>query len=223
MFGSKLAFAKLGNAYILAVSAADTVYFYQTTGTSSWTDYVDPISIPNVENISISATGNMFAAAVPSAISDKGQVKLYTLTLGNYVLSTTFTGTATSDRFGESISLAQSSQYIAIGSDIGNVYIYNTSSTSTPYQTITSITKDLTDQFGTTVQFSNDDTTLVVFATGASRVDIYDLYGTKFLHGESVTSTAVSYGASIATGNNTILVGAPNFNSSVGTVFSYVK
>ena len=298
LFGSKLAFAKLGNVYILAISSADTVYFYQTTGSSPWSNYVAPISVSDVENITISATGNMFAAAVPSAISDKGQVKLYTLTLGNYVLSTTFTGTATSDRFGESISLTQSSQYIAIGSDIGNVYIYDTASTSTPYQTITSLTKDLGDQFGTTVQFTNNDTTLVVFATGASRVDIYDLYGTKFLYGESVTSTVYatvivnggisgtptltvrsspgtikvgqlvlgtnipsstfvinavsndsgttvtitlsqnisggaasgnytfttpSYGESIATGNNTILVGAPNFNSSAGTIFSYVK
>ena len=223
LFGSKLAFAKSGNAYILAVSAADTVYFYQTIGTSSWSDYVDPISVPDVENITISATGNMFAAAVPSAVADKGQVKLYTLTSSNYSLSTTFTGTAPSDRFGESISLTQSSQYIAIGSDISTVYIYETDNTSTPYQTITSLTKDQSDQFGTEVQFSNNDTTLVVFATGASRVDIYDLYGTKFLYGESVTSTAVSYGASIATGNNTILVGAPNFNSSVGAVFSYVK
>jgi len=223
LFGSKLVFAKSGNTYILAVSAANTVYFYQTTGTSSWTSYAASLSIPNVKNISLSETGNKFAAAVPSAVSNKGQVKLYTLTMGNYGSPITLAGTASDDRFGESISLTQSSKYIAIGSNIGNVYIYNTSSTSVPYQTISSITNNSGDQFGTYVQFANNDSTLVVSAIGVSRVDIYDLYGAKFLYGESVTSTASSYGASITAGDNTILVGAPNFNSSAGTTFSYIK
>ena len=223
LFGSKLAFAKNGNTYILAVTAANSVYFYQTTANNSWTNYVAPLSIINVEDITISADGNMFAAAVPSAVSDKGQVKLYTLTMGNYGLPITLTGTASDDRFGESISLTQSSQYIAIGSDIGNVYIYNTSSTSVPYQTITSITKDSGDQFGTYVQFSNSDTTLVVYAQATSRVDIYDLYGTKFLYGESVTSTSLGYGTSIGVGKDTILVGAPDANASIGAVYSYSK
>lgn len=223
LFGSKLAFAKNGTTYILAVSSINAVYFYQTTGTSSWTNYVDSLSTANVENITISADGSVFAAAVPSAISDTGEVRIYQLVDDAYDEVVVLEGTALDDRFGESISLAESSQYIAIGSNIGNVYIYDISSSSTPYQTITSLTKDLNDQFGTTVQFSNNDTTLVVFASGASRIDIYDLYGTKFLYGESVTSTAASYGASIATGDNTILVGAPDSNSAAGTVFSYVK
>ena len=214
LFGSKLAFAKLSNTYILAVSAADTVYFYQTTASSPWADYVNPLSISNVENITVSADGSVFAAAVPT----DDEVQIYTLISNSYVLSNSITSIV-----GESISLSQSSQYIAIGNNNGNVYIYETDNTSTPYQTIASITKDSGDQFGTYVQFANNDSTLIVFATGASRVDIYDLYGTKFLYGESVSSTTVSYGASIAASNNTILVGAPDAAASAGAVFSYVK
>jgi hypothetical protein len=230
--------------YYMAVTATDAVYTYKNAMSRTVTTVNNlnavildsatgwiPVGTALTEgagdefghSISMSSNGETLVVSAPGADLEAGTVYVYQLDNGEYSLTATLDDSIASDRFGESISISANGALLAVGSDTGNVYIYNTDNTSEPYQTITSLTRDISDQFGTTVQFTNNDTTLIVFATGADRVDIYDLYGTKFLYGESVTSTAVSYGASIAAGNNTILVGAPNFNSSAGAVFSYVK
>jgi len=290
LFGSKLAFAKNGNTYILAISALDKVYFYQVT-TGAWTNYVTALPIIDVYNIAISATGNMFVAAAPIANDSAGDVYVYQIGETGYDLFDTLSG-ATGNRFGESIAISQSADYIAIGSslvdvtevDQGAVYIYTLESTQyTLYQSIVSPAKERGEQFGAAVYFSNNDTTLVVLAklgdlnrigtvdvytsllegaeavhgsryindpasplrnspttfdsntlrivnkqVDTGRIDVYDMYGSKFLYGESLDADIVAvngngYGASVAAGNDTILVGAPKDDLLAGAVYSYSR
>ena len=233
-FGSKLAFAKLNNSYILAVTAVDVVYFYQTTGSNSWSTYLESMPFGNGD-IALSADGSTIALSEPTYPStNKGTVLVYRLGETGYSLfGPHLTGTSNGNKFGNSIALSKSGQQLAVGipqtgnAGTGLVRIYNLASTGHILsQEINSRLKVQDEEFGTTVQFTNNDSTLVVFSrldTDTGRVDIYDVYGNKFLYGESLNtdiSITDSYGDSIAVGNNTIVVGAP---ASTGEVYSYAK
>jgi hypothetical protein len=232
-FGSKLAFAKLNDTYILAVTAVDVVYFYQTITSNSWDIYVDPLPFGNGD-IALSADGSTIALSEPTYPStNKGTVIVYRLGETGYNLfGPHLTGTLNGNKFGNSVTLSKSGQQLAVGiPQIGNpgtglVRIYELGSAGhTLLQELNSRLKVQNEQFGTTVQFTNNDSTLVVFSryTDTGRVDIYDVYGSKFLYGESLNtdiSITDNYGDSIAVGNNTIVVGAP---ASTGEVYSYAK
>jgi hypothetical protein len=233
LFGSKLAFAKDGNTYILAVSAVGAVYFYESTTSSSW-NYTRTRIADNT-HIALSANGKTLAVAYPDYDTEKGRVTVYNLVGTTYNLIKTLTGATAGDRLGESVALSQLANYLVVGiSSIENAGIdkgrFNVYSlVGTDYvlaQEIRSQMKRQDEEFGYNVQFSNNDTTLVVFSrysVNTGRIDVYDTYGTEFLYGEHINATGTltnGYGASIAVGNNTILVGAP---TSAGAVYSYVK
>lgn len=304
IFGSKLAFAKSTNTYILAVTALDKVYFYQVTPPSkpgslpwfeylqllTWSDYALPLPVIGVDNIAISANGDTFVAGSPSTNLDTGEVYIYQIDNSVYLLADTLVGNSVGDKFGSDIALSQSADMLAISSpmvdvtdiDQGAVYVYKLNASQYQlHQQVVSHAAERGEQFGTTIKFSNDDTTLIVFARlgdlnrlgtvdiytdlldnafelygtayindpestirsspttfdngtlrilneqiNTGRVDIYDIYGTKFVYGESLDadiSAPNGYGNSISAGNNTILVGAPNDNTLTGAVYSYAR
>ena len=134
----------------------------------------------------------------------------------------------------------------------------STYTTGTPYQVIDSPRNEVNERYGTDIEFMNDKT-LVVFskngnienitvfdelsttfdngnlqlidvAVDVGRIDIFDMYNTKFVYGESLDNISVvnsGYGEEIAVGNNTILVSAiketsQGFTNS-GNVYSYIK
>jgi hypothetical protein len=230
LFGSKLAFAKINGVYILAVTAVDVVYFYQTVTSSSWDIYVDPLPFGNGD-IAMSANGNTIALSTPTYNSSRGKVSIYQLDNTEYTLFDTLTGSASGDRFGESIALSSSGQQLVVGIPLhgttGLVKIYTLGSTNYVLsQEITSRLSAQDEEFGTIVQITNSNSTLVVFSrrdTDTGRIDIYDVYGNTFLYGESLNtniSITNGYGNSIAVGNNTILVGAPE---GAGAAYTYAK
>jgi len=126
-------------------------------------------------------------------------------------------------------------------------------------QQLTSPKARIGDFFGSKVLFMNDYNTLVVYSsnadistpapfndgtsfdgggfkvadltTGAGRIEIYDIYNTKYIRGEILLTTSGSldeFGQGLAAANNRILVGAPNatsglLNLNLGKVFSYEK
>ena len=134
----------------------------------------------------------------------------------------------------------------------------STYTNGTPYQVIDSPRNEINERYGTDIEFMNNKT-LVVFskngnienitvfdelsttfdnsnlqlidvAVDVGRIDIFDMYNTKFIYGESLDNISVinsGYGEEIAVGNNTVLVSAiketsEGFTNS-GTVYSYIK
>ena len=134
----------------------------------------------------------------------------------------------------------------------------STYTAGTPYQVIDSPRNEVNERYGTDLEFMNDKT-LVVFskngnienitvfdelsttfdngnlqlidvAVDVGRIDIFDMYNTKFVYGESLDNISVinsGYGEEIAVGNNTVLVSAiketsQGFTNS-GNVYSYIK
>ena len=304
IFGSKLVFAKSNNNYILAVTAIDKVYFYQVTPPPrpaslpwfdylqllSWSTYATPLPVIGIDNIALSADSSTFIAAAPSVNLDTGEVYIYQVDSLVYELVDTLVGTSAGDKFGSSIALSQTADLLAVGSpmvdvtdvDQGAVYVYKLNSLQyVLHQQVVSHAAERGEQFGTTVKFSNNDTTMIVLARlgdlsrlgtvdiytdlldnalalygtsyindptstirstpttfdngtlrilneqiNTGRVDVYDIYSTKFIYGESLDADIVvpnGYGDSIAAGDNTILVGAPNDNTTTGAVYSYSR
>ena len=143
----------------------------------------------------------------------------------------------------------------------GHVQIYNlTSSGYSLYQTIESPRPQVGGFFGSSVIFMNDFKTLVVYSSNADistgvtfdtegttfdfggfavkdvtanagRVDIFDVYATKWICGETLITNSASldgFGRGLAAANNRILVGAPSavtglLNLNLGKVFCYEK
>jgi hypothetical protein len=152
------------------------------------------------------------------------------------------------ERFGESIALSKNNRYLAVGlslvdsgttADVGRVLIYKFDSNSYILnQTINSLRKEVSEQFGYNLEFMNDDQTLVVFSRNGSKngstifdsfettfdnesslfdtssvgvIDIYDRYNDHFIYGESLENNRLplsQYGKAIAVGSNTILSSA---------------
>ena len=139
------------------------------------------------------------------------------------------------------------------------VYKFNgTTYGTTPFAELTNIRPEIAQFFGTKISFMNDYKTLVVFSQGADnfvkttidneattfdnnltkmydvitdngRIDIYDLYATKWIYSESLENTqddSAGFGTGFAVGSNQILASAPNAIDAgliSGKVFEYIK
>ena len=194
LFGSKLAFAKSGSVYTLAVSAtgynsnAGRVYFY-TTSSNTWA-YLNATN-PGVSSandrfgydIAFSGDGSVFVASAPFSDSEAGSVLVYNKSGTSYALIDTieftrvlpagFAPISQGDRFGSSVALTTSGNYLAVGSTLttdtisnqGRVIVFEIDSGVTAYQEIYSPRKEANEYYGSDVKFMNDDETLVVFST----------------------------------------------------------
>lgn len=134
----------------------------------------------------------------------------------------------TRERFGESIAISSTGNYLAVSSiltdedqlDQGRVLVFESSTSSfIKIQDLFSIQKEPREQFGTFIDFMNDDKTLVVFSVNGDvnrattfdanatffdsktlkivdvfedtgRIDIFDRFSTNFIYGETLTADA---------------------------------
>ena len=141
----------------------------------------------------------------------------------------------------------------------GSVTVYGINDgTYTQVQQLTNIQSNTAQFFGSKISFMNDYTTLVVYSknaasfeellvdegrttfdekstsfstknVGAGRVDIYDMYGLKWIYSETLENSLDSdaeYGYSLAVGNNNVFVSAIHASDTgimSGLVYQYTK
>ena len=211
-----------------------------------------PASDKFAYDFDFSSSGDRLAISAPNA--DK--VFVYQYNGNSYDLILPVLEPATGDleantRFGASVALSSTGDSLAIGitdivgaSNNGKIFVYDlTSETYEKAQTIRSISDEIDERFGSTIEFMNDDKTLLVFSKKGDtfqdgstvildngRIDIFDKYYTNFIYGESLTfndSSLLKYGESIAVADSTILVSAPEYDDSyvenTGIVYSFKK
>lgn len=143
--------------------------------------------------------------------------------------------------------------------DTGRVYVYKLSGdTYQLHQTVVSRYTEVNEQFGTAVEFMNDGQSLVVYSLNSDveriynfsdgttfdnnslrivdrfnelgKIDVYDMYSTKFVYSETLESEFApntEYGKNLAVSRNTVLVSAAatGIDGVVdrGIVYSYSK
>ena len=143
--------------------------------------------------------------------------------------------------------------------DQGSVTVYKKSELGyTSYQTITNRTAEQSELFGSKIYFMNDYSSLVIYSASADskipweltdettfddsltsffldgnidsgRVDIYDRYASKWIYGESLStsnSEIDGYGSSVVVGSNQVFVSAKyaeDRSLSSGQIYNYFK
>jgi hypothetical protein len=120
--------------------------------------------------IEVSGDSSTLAISAPDAES----VYVYKKILGVFTLVQTITGV--DSRFGESISLSDTAEYLAVSSiladgkeiDQGAVLVYkNINGSFTSYQSLTNVMPEAAEHFGSKISFMNDYGSIVVFSTAA--------------------------------------------------------
>ena len=208
------------NGKILAVSAPGTsleagaVYVYQLA--SGQYDLVATLDDGNAsdrfgESVSISPNGTLLAVGCPYINTNTGKVFVYK--------SPTF-------------NLHQT--LVSNEHEAGEIFGLTVKSTDTSLMVFSSngdVEREATFNDGGLVTFDNNSTRIVDIQVDAGRIDIYDLYNTKYIYGESLDTSSDNdntdlYGYSFAVSNNNILVGAPSssvFAVKDGTVYAYLR
>lgn len=247
LFGSTIEFANTGSQYFLTVASpgytdsTGIVHVFEYTS-NAWTVY-GTITAPESNkifgyDIAMSAAGDILAISAPIETNDledtyPGAVYVYRRTSGTYTLVSTLdtssvSGLTNRSNFGESVAISKPGNYLAVGApfndasytDTGTVFVFSIDSTVDLHQTIVSNKHEAAEKFGYTVNFMNDDASLVIFSASGDieqettfndggvttfdnntlrivdkqidtgRIDIYDRYNTKFIFGESLNSVA---------------------------------
>ena len=123
--------------------------------------------------LDVSGDSSTLVVSAPLA----GVVSVYKTSESGYTLAQTITGT--DSRFGESISLSDTAEYLAISSilsddkeiDQGAVFVYkNVNNSFTTYQSLRNIMPEAAEHFGSKISFMNDYKSIVVYSTAADTV-----------------------------------------------------
>ncbi len=237
-FGSNLDFAKVGNNYFLAVVKLSKVYIYKHSSSDA----------DSVWNLYSEITGNEvdeFAYDIAMASYNSAAIVAITAPQINKFFVYRDTGTSFNlfeeveydpseedfENFGKSIAVSETGNYIAVGAslinqrnkvDVGAVVVFKKQTTYSPLQVIYPNKPEINEQFGSKVEFLNEDKALAIFALNkdavnettfdritttfdkgsctfkdvkvdAAAVDIYDRYNTTFLYGETLINTGTKY------------------------------
>ncbi len=184
-FGSALALAKADNAYILAVGVQNKVYIFQAIeNVWSLESVISNSAFGFGTNVALSGDGKFLIVSAPDVNTTSGEVYVYRYNGVSYNYLQTLSRNEPNDaeRFGGSIAISSSGNYLAVGSplmdlpkiqDAGQVFIYKFNGTNfgvNPIQTINSPKQEQIEKFGYKLEFMNDDSSLVVFALNG---DIY--------------------------------------------------
>jgi hypothetical protein len=183
-FGNTLAFGKNGDEYVLITASAATqkLYIFKTS-TETWVleqIITRPASAAFGYDITISSDASIIAVSAPNQNNISGIVEIFHADSGSYVSNQTLSLNIIEDaeRFGESVSLSENGNYLAIGSslfdvankqDAGRVKIYTSQINAgvrtqfSYFQDIDSPIKKSNERFGTHVEFM-EDYGLVVFS-----------------------------------------------------------
>lgn len=227
LFGKKITIAKKDNQYMIAVSAENTVYAF-THVNEAWTELSHALTGTDGFGHDISLSDSFVLAVSSPNATGVGKVDLYLfngsafVTVGTSIVDNTDDDTV---QFGQSVAVSASGSYMAIGAsledvgqklDVGVVYIYKFNGTTYDnVQKIYSRQDEINEQFGTTVEFINNDSSLAIYSLNSDvqqistfdnnqtvfdnnslrfadttidigRVDIYERYNVNFIYGETL-------------------------------------
>lgn len=196
------------DTYIMAVSSTDQVNIYDYTVLNGWSatpiqTLISPAPIGSLFGYDLSMTrdGKTLIISAPKAESDIGSndqsgkvyVYAYSSLTNTYSLSQTLSADAEDDseRFGESVAISSTGNYIAVGSDlmnvdnrkdVGQILVFKLDNTYELTQIINSPRKEINERFGADLDFMNDDRTIAVFASNGDtgRVVSFDENTTVF-------------------------------------------
>ena len=231
-FGKNLTIAKKDSRYILAVAAVNSVYTFSYVD-NAWEELSNTLTGSDNFGYDI-ALSDSFVLAVSSPDSlGVGKVNLYSFNGTNFVnLGTPIVDNTddTSVQFGKSITISSSGNYIAVGAsledvgqklDVGVVYVYKFNGTTyNNIQKIYSRYDEINEQFGTSVEFINDDSSLAIYSLNSDvtqistfdnnqtifdnnslrfadeildigRVDVYERFNNNFIYGETLQADVV--------------------------------
>ena len=252
--------------------------FVTTNWTYDWTSQPPSGSAPGSNFgslLTISKDANTLAVSstLISGSTSTGSVSIYKNPSNGFTSPQIISSHANDLRFGNSVTISDTDNYIAIANDSassgvsanqGSVTVYkNTSTGYVFYQSLVNHIPETDGQFGNKIAFMNDHDTLVVYSKNGDtqtsttfdvtvggkvettfdktstnfittqlnngRVDVYDMYNTKWVFSESlapVVNTNVGYGTGLAVSSNNIIVSAPlvlGNNSTTGALYEYSK
>ena len=220
--GDSVAIDSAGTEVIVGSPGSTTVRFFTRSGTSwSETDYQsfladDPGRLGDA--VDISADGNFAAVGAPTTSSSKGSMfPLRDPDTGGwttqYYGASTPTGTAADDLFGSAVAVSGDGSLMIAGAPGANgpggkIFTYEkVESFPYTYWTASTVTgnPDQTagDQFGASVDLSNDGNTAVVGAPGADRNALTDRGNAFILQDSNYTLTVNKTGSGSVTSNPT--------------------
>jgi hypothetical protein len=167
------------------------------------------------ESVSITSDGSVLAIGSILADDtkyDQGVVRVFDNSSTGYVLRQLVKNRnpETSEKFGAKVKLVNGGKTLAVFSSLGDsktVYTFDSGTTT----------------------FDDNSTYAIDFNKDAGRVDIYDVYETNFIYGESLSVESAmndKYGYSFDAAGDTIIVSAPKTDVSVtnaGVVYTYTK
>jgi hypothetical protein len=143
--------------------------YNNTTGLGSGTASEDQFGYA----IDVSGDSSTLVVSAPNAES----VYVYKKTAGAFTLAQTITGV--DSRFGESITVSDTAEYLAISSiladgseiDQGAVLVYKkTAGSFVFYQSLKNVIPEAAEHFGSKISFMNDYNSIVVYSTAADTV-----------------------------------------------------
>ena len=165
-------------------------------------------------SIAVSNDGNYIAIGTATVGSDQnGFVNVYTFGTSQYDVVQTIADhrSEINERFGSKIAFMNNSKTLVVYSQGGNTNIDTTFDNAT-------------------TSFDRTSTQFTTLHPGSGRVDIYDIYATKWVYSESLPTTdseADGYGLGFAVTDNQVIVSAPYATDAEklrsGQVYSYVK
>jgi hypothetical protein len=231
--GTNLDFVKIDKTYFLSAYNPNTsiirVYKNNSQINNEWELYDEVSGMVGDEfGYDFSMTSNAGVAVLVVTAPKLNKVFVYSDDGTSFILDEEIEYNPSIDdfeNFGKSITVSENGKYIAVGanlvdvknkSDVGAVVVYKKVNAS--YQLIQVINTrigEVNEQFGSRVEFMNDDTTLAIFSfnkdsvrqttfdkelttfdkascifgdlqTDAAVVDIYDRYNETFLFGETL-------------------------------------
>lgn len=240
-FGSNIEFVKSGTDYFLSVyeSSTATVYVYKHSATdldNTWTLYSELTGLvvdQYGQDLAMSVNNGSAMIAVTAPQLNKVFVYVDNGTTFELDQEINYNPSTTDfENFGKSIAVSENGLYIAVSADlldvknranVGAVVVYKKGLEAYQLvQVINSRVAEVNEQFGSKIEFMNNDKTLAILslnrdaarqttfdsmkttvdkdscifrdlAIDATSVDIYDRYNESFLFGETLSNTGTKY------------------------------
>ena len=187
-------------------------------------------------NLSLSADGNTLAIGAYGKNSFQGKAYIYKRS-GSAWIETGITASdgAGFDDFGNSVSLSQDGNTLAIGADRkngnrGKAYIYKWNGSAWVENGITASDRASNDFFGNSVGLSQDGNTLAIGAykknSGQGKAYIYNWNGSAWVEtgitaSDGAANDFFGYSVGLSGDGNTLSVGADGKNGNQGKAYIY--
>jgi hypothetical protein len=239
-FGTNVDFVKVGSNYFLSVyrSSDAKVFVYKHLGTDQdddWNLYTEITGDINDQfGYDLAMANESETAIVAITAPQINKVFIYADTGSTFEIDEEIVYNPSAqdfENFGKSITVSEDGKYIAVGAsllnrnnkiDVGAVVVFKKSNNYTLVQVINPKNPESNEQFGTAVEFMNNDQTLAIFSINkdavnettfdsrtttfdkgsctfrdvkvdAATIDIYDRFNVKFLYGETLTNVGTKY------------------------------